>query len=320
MKIAAFVLATCCLVQASVAARLGGRNLQGNDVLPWTGPNYDIGINGVNESKIINTAGSGDVLISMDISHEGSLETSGTSKDVLQVYFKVDNNSEQLWLDVVGEQYSSPAQRTIPSGSQLTIRVVGKTSFSNEIYHIRNFSVTEIAAAPVPAPTAPVPAPTAPAPAPVTAPVLEAPTSVGTCQVPWGGPDYEIGMSGLEKVETIDTSCVKLENVVISLDLSHLGTLEDSGSSKDTLQVYYKVDNNSEVLWLDIVGDRYSSSAQKTIASGSKLTFRVVGKTSFSNEFYQIKNLAVTMPTPVASPVPPPPTAPTTCGTPKVRI
>ena len=298
MKITKILIATCCLIQASVGAvRLGSmsrhnlrkeltdRNLQGGNALPWTGPDYDIGITGLDQSHVINTSGSGDVLISMDISHLGTLEASGTSKDTLQVYFKVDSNPEQLWLDIAGEQYSSPAKKTVASGSQLTIRVVGKTTFNNEFYQIRGFTVTKVTAAP----TAPVPAPTAPVPAPVMPP-----TTVGTCQFPWGGPDYQIGMSGLEKIETINTSCAAPGDVLISMDISHLGTLEASGTSKDTLQVYYKVDSNPEQLWLDIAGQQYSSPAKKTVAAGSQLTIRVVGKTSFTDEFYQIKGFTVT--------------------------
>ena len=138
MKIAANILAASCLIQASVALRRSSmsrpaRGLQGANSLPWAGPDLDIGINGLEDIKIINTSGSGDVLISMDISHLGTLEDSGSSKDTLQVFYKVDDNPEELWLDIAGEQYSSPAQKTVASGSQLTIRTVGDTTYNRRI-------------------------------------------------------------------------------------------------------------------------------------------------------------------------------------------
>ena len=151
--------------------------------------------------------------------------------------------------------------------------------------------------------------------APVTAP-----TVIQTCQLPWDGPIYDIGINGLEEIEIIDTSCSRSGDVLISMDISHLGTLEASGSSKDTLQVYYKVDDNPEELWLDIAGEQYSSPAQKIITTGSQLTIRTVGDTSFNNEFYQIRNFAVTesfSPAPTVAPATLPPGV---CGTPKVRL
>jgi len=280
MKIAAVALAFCCLIQTSVASRLGRRKLQGDTTLPWNGPDYEIGTNGLDESEIVDTSAYGDVLISLDISHVGLLEDSGSAKDTLQVYYKVDDKPEEIWLDIAGDQHTSSAQIAVASGSQLTIRTSGKTSSSSESYHIRKFAVTEITVAPVPVPTAQV------TPAPI------APTPAATCQVPWDGPDYEIDDSGLEKVENIDTSCVT--NVLIAMDISHVGSLEESGSSKDTLQVYYKVDDKPEELWLDIAGDQYSSPSQIKVASGSELFIRIVGDTSVSGESYQIRNFAVT--------------------------
>jgi len=150
MKIVATLFATCCLIQASVASVRRGsmsrlnRNLQGENVVPWSGPDMNFGINGHEEIAIINTSGSGSVLIYMDISHLGSLEASGSSKDTLLVFFKVDNDPEELWLDVAGDKYSSPAQKTVAAGSQLTIRTVGDTSYIDEVYQIRNFAVTEV--------------------------------------------------------------------------------------------------------------------------------------------------------------------------------
>jgi hypothetical protein len=45
------------------------------------------------------------------------------------------------------------------------------------------------------------------------------------------------------------------------------------------------------------------------VVAGAQLTIRVVGKTTFTDEFYQIKGFTVTTPTPTASPVMPPPTS-----------
>jgi hypothetical protein len=183
--------------------------------------------------------------------------------------------------------------------------------------------------APVKAPTdAPVKAPTdSPVKAPTDAPVkaftdapVKAPVAIQTCHISWDGPDLDIGIDGAEDIEIIDTSCPTSGYILISMDISHLGTLEASGSSKDTLQVFYKVDDNPEKLWLDIAGEQYSSPAQKIITTGSQLTIRVVGDTTYSNEFYQIRNFAVTesfSPAPTVAPATLPPGV---CGTPKVRI
>lgn len=79
---------------------------------------------------------------------------------------------------------------------------------------------------------------------------------------------------------------------------------------------------------LSIVGDQYDSSNSLTITAGSELTLIFSGKTSYSNEVYQIRNLMVTEPptnaptaSPSKSPTPtssPAPTKFVVCGTPQV--
>ena len=94
-------------------------------------------------------------------------------------------------------------------------------------------------------------------------------------------------------LETIDTSCS--EDVIISLGgISHTGSLEENGNGRDSLQVYYTIDDGGEVLGLEIVGDQYSITEEIIVASsGDLLTIRVTGKTTHSSESYQISTLEV---------------------------
>jgi hypothetical protein len=165
-------------------------------------------------------------------------------------------------------------------------------------------------AAPVaPSTLAPVPMPVAPVPAPVVAPIsatVPAPVPSGTGDIL----DYTIGADGFIDTQTIETS--SLGDLTISVSISHVGTLETSGSAMDYVQIYYKVDDDPEVLWVDIVGNQYSSPMQVTVASGSQLNIRIVGDTSADSEVYYV-NLSVfvddgapvaPIPMPVAAPHP----------------
>jgi len=70
-------------------------------------------------------------------------------------------------------------------------------------------------------------------------------------------------------------------------------TLEDSGSSTDTLQLFYQVDNDPEVEGLSILGENYTSPVEISFAAGSKLALRITGETSSGTEAYDIQNLTV---------------------------
>ena len=123
----------------------------------------------------------------------------------------------------------------------------------------------------------PTPTPTPPAPTPATA-----------CALPWTGPNYNVDSNGLDvTTASIDTSCVG--DVTISFTLAHLGSMEMTGFTKDTLQIFYTIDNTPETLWLDIAGDQYSTSNQVTVASGASLSIRVQGGTTAGDEFCLIR-------------------------------
>jgi hypothetical protein len=283
----------------------------------------------------IDTLGVTEVDVSLEVFSTGPLET---NQDYVRLYAVVDDGPEVLIGEKVGIQSTTTTiTGSISSGNSLVLVILAFVSWNDEFYTMDNLSVTSTAPAPttpVPvtsAPITPAPAPTTPAPAtpapmtpapatpapmtpaPVTpapmtpAPVAPAPVPA-KCQVPWVGPDYDIGINGLEEIEIIDTSCVTLKDVLISVEISHLGSLETSGGAKDTLQVFYKVNNNPEVLWLDIAGDQYSSPAQVTVATGSQLTIRTEGDTTAISEVYQMRNFAVTEIT--AAPVTPAPVTP----------
>jgi len=146
MNISAKLLASCMVVQASVAARLGSsshRSLQQSNDLPWVGPDLDISRSGLDTSSVIDTSGATRVFVSIDLSHKGSLETSGGSMDWIRFYFRIDSGPEEEWLYAIGEQYPSQAQAEIAvaAGSQLTLRTTGDTSAGSEAYFLRDFRV-----------------------------------------------------------------------------------------------------------------------------------------------------------------------------------
>ena len=296
------------------------------NALPWIGPNLNVGVAGLNATlPLIDTTGAGNVSIWVDISVENRLEAEpGAKQDVLKIYYTVDSQSEVLWKDIVGENFMAQESVSFPAGSQLTLRVDGKTSYSSEIYLLRNFQVT--AGEPrVPAPIAsPVTSPAGtPVATPVAAPTLNPPqVPTASCQTPASGQDVDIGVGGPDKIQTFDTSC--LDTVKVSLQLSHTGRLESTGTSTDQMSVYYKIDNGPEVLWISALGEAYDRApVSPELSAGDLLTLRFTGSTTTSNEAYIMRNIEISepgSPPPTMAPIPLPPVAPSpqVCGVPKV--
>ena len=156
--------------------------------------------------------------------------------------------------------------------------------------------------------------------------------------LPWIAPSFSIGEAGLaQTLPSIDTSGAV--TVLASVSLSAAGTLESSGDGMDTMQIYYKVDTNPEVLWKNITGADFLAQESISIPAGNQLTLRLEGRTSHAAEVYFLSNFQVFDPdtplstkSPVAAPLPsqvataeptatPSPTAlavPQVCGVPKV--
>jgi len=167
--------------------------------------------------------------------------------------------------------------------------VVENNSVDGSIYYHAQFILETNAP-----PTAPVSS------APVTAPIPPTPPiPSGTCEVPFSGPDYDIGIDGLEAIETIDTSSCGDGGVTVSMTIGHSGSLEDFGGSLDMLNTYIKVGSNNEEPWLTIVGDKYSTTNEINVASGAALQVRIVGGTTAASEKYFIRDFKVT-PTPTS--------------------
>ena len=164
--------------------------------------------------------------------------------------------------------------------------------------------------------------------------------------LPWIGPNLSIGVAGLSQtLPPIVTSGAS--TILISVNLSVGGTLEATGSSVDTLKIYYQVDTNPEVLWKDIKGANFLAQESVAVPAGNNLILRVDGKTSHSSETYYLSNfrvvdplaptpspvatpvpiapipspsqIAAPVPSPTVSPVPIVPTTPGVCSVPKVR-
>lgn len=118
----------------------------GGDDLPYSGPDYDLGLNGsgnFSEQVTINTSASGDVTLSLNLTGTGGLESSGGSQDNLLVTYQVDSGSQQTWISMAGgEGYNNTEEVTVSSGSQLIVRFTGNTTYGTEVYQIRNFSAT----------------------------------------------------------------------------------------------------------------------------------------------------------------------------------
>ena len=315
----------CASVQPHYDGSLRGRHgvaRQLMNALPWIGPNLDVGVAGLNTTlPLIDTTGAGNVSIWVDISVENRLEAEpGARQDVLKIYYKVDSQPEVLWKDIVGENVAEESV-SFPAGSQLSLRVDGKTSYSSEIYLLRNFQVT----AGEPRVTTPVASPAAgtPVATPVAAPTLNPPqVPTASCQTPASGQDVDIGVGGPDKIQTFDTSC--LDTVKVSLQLSHTGRLESTGTSTDQMSVYYKIDNGPEVLWISALGEAYDRApVSPELSAGDLLTLRFTGSTTTSNEAYIMRNIEISepgSPPPTMAPIPLPPVAPSpqVCGVPKV--
>jgi hypothetical protein len=231
------------------------------------GPNYDIGILGLNNILTIGSTCGNNVRVSLSISHIGILEGSGSGLDVLKVYYTIGSSPEVTWLNIAGSQYNTQNQIDLnTNGAMLSLRIEGKTTHSSEVYSIRNVQVVALASAP---------------------------TSTPTCAVPWSSPDLTIGVIGLTNTQVIDTTCKNGQNIAISLEIGHTGSLEATGTSKDYLQVKYQIDSQLEVLWLDIAGQLYNKTNQISVVAGSQLKLTVVGDTTVSTESYVVANYKV---------------------------
>lgn len=276
--------------------------------------------------ETVDTSCESAVEISMEIGQIGSLEESGPFLDFLQVYYQVDGGIEVIWLDIVGENFNPAPILVVPTGSELTLRTVGKTSCNCESYirkllirtrltasltvhppiPVSNFIVrpsTSFTLAPTkqpssaaptePTPAAPTTTPVASTGPPTEAPVIatDSPTRAPTtCESLDNVYSYDISVNQFETTEVVDTSCH--EDVLVSMEISHVGDMEESGSSVDVIQVYFQVDDNPEVIWLDIVGETYDPAPSLLVSTGSQLFLRTVGSTSCSCETYQSELLA----------------------------
>ena len=319
------------LINAAADAQQKVGSLRGNGAarqlaqnLPWSGSDLIIGIAGLNQTfSSIDTTGAGNITISVDLSAEGRLEEeAGAKQDTLKLYYKIDANPEVLWKDIVGDTFSAQESVTFLAGSELTLRAAGKTSSDTEFYHLRNFRVNEGGPS-LPSPVA-VPSPVAPSvPSPVAAPIPNLPpVSTAGCQMSTYGRDVDVGENGSDVIQTFDTSC--LDAVQVSLDLSHQGNPDTTGDAMDTVKVYYKVDDGAEELWIDVAGDSYGSpNDSPQLVAGNLLTLRITGRTTRTEEIYNVRNIRVyepLPPPPTIAPVPLPPVAPSpqVCGVPKV--
>ena len=128
--------------------------------------------------------------------------------------------------------------------------------------------------------------------------------------LPWIGPNLSIGRAGLSK--TLPPAVTAgASTVMITVNLSAVGVMEASGTGVDNLKIYYKIDENPEVLWKDIKGANFLVQESVTVPAGNLLTLRVNGKTTESSEIYYLSNFRVvdpnglvSMPSPVSAPVP----------------
>jgi len=131
------------------------------------------------------------------------------------------------------------------------------------------------------------------------------------CEIRWNGPDIDVGIDGFDTSYTIETACLGIDNLEISMDLSHGCKLEATGGSMDTLEVSIKMDNMPESPWLYFSGELYDSTSSIIIAAGSELTLRVSGKTIYFDEIYMIRDFVVKEP-PTEASVESPSTSPPT--------
>jgi hypothetical protein len=135
----------------------------------------------MSDTQTIDTTCLEDFTIAVSMSHNGGVDASGLGIDTVRISYQIDDGPEVIWVDIAGDQYSSTAEVTVASGSQLTIRTVGDTSADSEFYYIQLWVLVPGAPIPAPAPVAPIPAPVAPVPMPVAwAPIAPIPP-IGTC-------------------------------------------------------------------------------------------------------------------------------------------
>ena len=269
--------------------------------IPWSAAtSYTFGPSGLEFTEILSTDCVTSITLSMDISHTGGadgLEASGFAMDTLQSFFKIDDGAEQTWFDYAGDAYVPSPSLSVNAGSQLTLRLKGKTSATGESYVITNFAVggagsPQVTPPPTPMPipnSTPAPTTKAPSPAPVLSPVATPPpTPPGSCGPVNENYSYVISSTQFEAIEVIDTSCAG--DVDVSFQMSDAGDgLESSGPYVDFVKVFYQVDGGREVTWIDILGANYDPAPSVTIASGNQLRIRTTGKTSCSCETYQRK-------------------------------
>uniref|UniRef100_UPI00054E2596 PKD domain-containing protein n=1 Tax=Aquimarina pacifica TaxID=1296415 RepID=UPI00054E2596 len=105
------------------------------------------GCEGIWTSEIIDIDGINDIGISIDIRSAGGLEEEGTSTDYLRLYYKLDNGSEILFNESIGEiNNNSNSYTTVSLGSlegqTLQILIRSTTTASDEYYYIDNISVS----------------------------------------------------------------------------------------------------------------------------------------------------------------------------------
>jgi hypothetical protein len=274
----------------------------------------DGGSEGVFMTGTIDISGA-PVNVSLDLFSTGPLET---NQDYVRLFAILDNGPEVLLGGKMGVQ-SAPTAITGSgvTGNSLVLVIRAYVSWNDEFYTMDNLSVASTGPiAPVDPPPTPVPSSnpsskpsTKPSLGPSAAPMKSlAPSSkpsakpslkpgTATCDVPWTGPSYTIDEDGFSKTEIIDTSC--LDDITIAMSISHSGGLETSGGGMDTLQIFYQIDNEPEVLWTDIKGDDYSNIAS-TVASGYQLKIRTVGDLTWNDEFYYVQLWVL----PPGSPIP----------------
>jgi len=301
--------------ERGAASRLRGqRELQSACKLPtWKAPaDLNIGVNGLEWSQTIDTScASRDVTISMDLSHSGALEESNSFMDTLQAYYKVDGGSEVMFLNVFGESYDAAPSVVVASGSQLTLRVVGKTTHVSEEYQIKNLVVVGDVTPPTQAPTkAPVPAPT---PAPV-APPLTPSTGITGFKLIYTPTNEEV-------FDLYDNAVVSLQNLGLpsaefNVKAESIGTLvqsvrfQPSGQNESNQPFAYCGDSGGDYKTCDelAVGTTHTVTVTPFTGSGTALpdyscTFSIVDAAP---------PMAPPVPAPVTAPVTAPVAAPVT--------
>jgi len=335
-----FLLLTLYQVRSQGAVRVSTRRV--ND-LPWTGPSLDVGnihdglnahhqsenrqlshnnvigfelINSNTDRKVGDLIG-GAVIAQSAFPSKWNVKAvlpSGVTVGSVRFGFKGNTN----WRTEDAAPHALCGKSSTTNYRDCDALGVGKYTITATSFSKKGGSGTAgtpfsasfeiVATAPAPVPTAPAPVPTAPAPVPTapvpTAPVPPVPTA--SCRLPMSGPNYDIGEFGLEATETFDTSCAS-GSIQVSLTIGHNGTLENLGTSLDTLKIFYKIDNAPEVLWIDVKGQDYPINPTRTVLAGSALTLRVSGDTTHFTETYTVSNVLITE----AAPAP-------VCGIPQV--